>query len=164
MDAPIQLPREYSYAPKWRILAFVALFCGAVTFLMAYLADHPNAFMPIFKLLGPSSATSFFRLAAIVCALPGIAALLVLARRYFGHRTLELREGEFIVPCGAFEAKARVPYIAIRRVWETRTVGPNRCLFVSTETNVYTIKSAFFADLETYTAIRDFLQAFATES
>jgi len=132
--------------------------------LMAYLADHPNAFMPIFKLLGPSSAISFFRLAAIVCALPGIAALLVLARRCFGHRTLELREGEFIVPCGAFEAKARVPYAAIKRVWETRTVGNNRSLFVSTGSGVYTIKSAFFPDSETYITVRDFLQGWATES
>jgi hypothetical protein len=131
---------------------------------MAYLADHPNDFMPIFKLLGPSSATSFFRLAAIVCALPGVAALLVLARGYFGHRTLELREGEFIVPSGAFETRARVPYATIKRVWETRTIGNHQSLFVSTGSDVYTIKSAFFPDLETYAAVRDFLQAFATES
>lgn len=164
MNPPIQLPKEYSYSPRWRVFAFVALLSGGVTFMMAYLADHPNAFMPIFKLLGPSSATSFFRLAAIGCALPGIAALLVLARRCFGHRTLELREGEFVVPCGAFERRARVPYIMIKRVWETRTVGNNQSLFVSTGSDVYTIKSAFFPDLETYATVRDFLQTLATES
>ena len=61
-------------------------------------------------------------------------------------------------------ARRRHPYIMIKRVWETRTVGNNQSLFVSTGSDVYTIKSAFFPDLETYATVRDFLQTLATES
>ncbi len=160
----MQLPQRFPYNPPWRALAIGALVFGGGTFLAAFLADRPNAFMPVYRLLGPSSAMSLYRLAAGAGALITITVLVMLARRLFDNRSLTLDQEHLVVPRGLFRTEyIRIPYSEITRVQEVRIPG-RTLLFVCTDSANCALNSSFFRDPESYSTVKDFLQSFDTAS
>lgn len=155
----MELPSRYPYNPKWQVILACAVFFGVGSALMAYKAAHNTVGLIINGIitLGPSGATVFYWLIAALGASFVFLALLLTVRRIASPQVLEVGVDALLLPHGRFQRQtSRIAYADIQGVSEVKVSGQT-FLYVIAGGLRYTITASLFADIGTYTAVRDFL-------
>jgi hypothetical protein len=145
----MDLPRRYVYDPPWRatgiLLAIGLLF---LMFGAAVLRNRRDV-----------GAVLFMGLIVLFGGMLTLLALLMLGRRLFARRFLVLEPEVLVVPCGFLRAQPRtIPYADIEMARETTRSGT--CTFsLRAKGQTSDVLSNFFADIDSYRAVRDFLRS-----
>jgi hypothetical protein len=155
----MELPRQYSYNPKWWLILALALFFGACGALAVNKATHNSVGLIINGIieLGPAGATAFYWVMAALAGLFVLMAILLALRRIANPQTLELGTEALRLPHGFLQTKtALIPYAEIDGVSETEVNGQT-LLHVAANGRRLTVAASLFQDTDSYLAVRDFL-------
>lgn len=154
----MELPRRYTYNPKWWVILACALFFGACAALLAHRAAHNSSGRVLLGIrLGPTGATTFYWAIAALSGLFVVMALLLTARRIASHQVLELGAEALLLPHGFLQTQtARIPYVDIEHVSEVRMVGET-FLYVTAGGHRFTITASLLPDTGSYMEVRNFL-------
>ena len=136
----MNLPREYSYNPRWHLIAFL-FGAGSVwiALLSLFCRCMPNGFILWFG------------------ALPIITGILLAVRRLSCNRYLRLDSDGLILPTGFLRLRpARIPYTSIERVWQT-SIPWMAVLCIATKEGKFEVLSGMLPDTGSYLAVREFL-------
>ncbi len=157
----MELPRKYTYNPKWWAILASAAFFGACAAFMGYKATHNTAGVIINGLvtLGPTGATVLYWGVAVTAGLFVLAAIAITLRRIASPKVLEFTTDSLLLPYGFLQTKtSRIAYADIQRVEEIEISGQT-FLYVTAAGLRYTVAASLLPDKDSYTAIRTFLQS-----
>jgi hypothetical protein len=160
----MNLPRRFTYNPRWPAIAGCAAFFGAIAAFMGYKAFHNDRGLIINGIitLGPAGATVFYWAVAGSSAMFVVGAILLTVRRLANPQTLELTEDGILLPHGFLQTRTtRIPYAEVKRVWEVQVSGQT-FLYVATGERRFSIMASLLPDMDSYRAIKDFMCSRAT--
>jgi hypothetical protein len=162
----MELPRRYSYNPRWGVIVACALFFGACSAFMAYKAASNTVGLIINGIitLGPSGATAFYWVISALGAGFVLLAVLLTARRIGSPQIFELGTDALFLPHGRLQRQtSRIAYSDIQALSEVQISGQT-FLYVTAGGLRYTITASLFPDKDSYVAVRDFLISHASHS
>ncbi len=146
----MELPRRYSYNPRWRVIVACTLFLGACSAFMAYKAANNTVGLIINGIitLGPSGATVFYWAISALGAGFVLLAVLLIARRIASPQIVELGTDALYLPHGRLQRQtSRIAYSEIQGLAEVRISG-QIFLYVTAGGLRYTITASLFPDTD----------------
>ena len=143
----MNLPRQYSYNPKWRLI--ILLFGAGFTWI---------ALQTFFCGCIPHGFSLWFG------SLPIMFGLLLAVRRLAFNRYLRLDSDGLILPTGFLRVRTtRVPYISIERVWQT-SIAWMGVLCIATKEGKFEVISGMLPEPGSYLAVEEFLNSQAKDN
>jgi len=155
----MELPCRIPYNPRWLGTLLGAAFFGSGSALMACKAANNRigaTFGNMFR-LGPQGATIFYWIISAFSAAFVIWSLLLVMRRLFNPKVLEVGTDALLLPHGRFQRQtSRIAYSDIQQITEAKISG-QRFLHVIVGGRKYMITASLFPDNDSYTTLKDFL-------
>ncbi len=133
----MQIPCQYPYDPKWRLIVF-GLATGAAMLGLVAMRWYS------------------YRVGIAIGGVLVVMALFGIVRRLAFRRFIEFRKDALLLPTGFLQFRmVCIPYSAITRAWEV-SLPFTVVLRISTDDRVFDIPSILLPDSESYVALREF--------